>query len=97
MAPNPALIRTHSGKGMIHVSTMPVSRSVLSQFEFHYPLKLISSSVPSATFQTVFILSYGGGLVAGDIVELEVKLDKGAKLCLLTQGMSCAWTATDQR
>jgi urease accessory protein len=35
---------------------------------------------------TVFLLTYGGGLVAGDSIHLSIKLDPDTRLVLLTQG-----------
>jgi urease accessory protein len=35
---------------------------------------------------TVFLLTYGGGIVAGDSIDLHVKLDSNTRLILLTQG-----------
>ena len=35
---------------------------------------------------TVYLLSYGGGLVAGDSVHLSISLDPTTRLVLLTQG-----------
>ncbi|KAL9087816.1 MAG: hypothetical protein Q9159_003412 [Coniocarpon cinnabarinum] len=35
---------------------------------------------------TVFLLSYGGGLVAGDVINLTIHLDSNIRLNLLTQG-----------
>jgi urease accessory protein len=35
---------------------------------------------------TVFLLTYGGGIVAGDSIDLDVKLDSITHLILLTQG-----------
>ena len=35
---------------------------------------------------TVFLLTYGGGIVAGDCVDLDVQLDSNTRLILLTQG-----------
>jgi urease accessory protein len=35
---------------------------------------------------TVYLLSYGGGLVAGDAIDLTINLDTTARLVLLTQG-----------
>ncbi|KAI5809141.1 UreD urease accessory protein-domain-containing protein [Peziza echinospora] len=72
------------GNGLIHAVLLPPRSHTLSQFEFMYPLKLISSA--TASFITVFILSYGGGLVSNDRINLRVQLDEGVKLCLLTQG-----------
>jgi len=74
------------GHGVICARLLPPSRLVLPALTFQYPLKLIASSVPSARCLTVFLLSYGGGLVANDKVDLRVTVEDGAKLCLLTQG-----------
>ena len=35
---------------------------------------------------TVFLLTYGGGIVAGDVVNLNISLDSNTRLILLTQG-----------
>jgi len=53
---------------------------------FQYPLKLISSSLPTSKCLTVFMLSYGGGLVSNDKINLTATVEDSAKLCLLTQG-----------
>jgi urease accessory protein len=54
---------------------------------FQYPLKLIS---PSPTFYQrsvlVFLLTYGGGLVGGDQVYLQIDVKPSAKLSIVTQG-----------
>jgi hypothetical protein len=75
-----------AGHGQIRARLLPPARLSLPQLSFQYPLKLISSSVPSSKCLTVFILSYGGGLVSNDQVTLSVVIEDHAKLCLLTQG-----------
>lgn len=56
--------------------------------EFSYPLKLIA---PSRHFTDqlacLYMISYGGGLVANDVVKLDVEVTDGSSLVLLTQGM----------
>ncbi|KAH0602538.1 uncharacterized protein H6S33_008619 [Morchella sextelata] len=74
------------GDGFIHARLLPPSRFVLPSLEFVYPLKLISTSPPAAPYLTVFLLSYGGGLVSDDKINLKILLEEHAKLCLLTQG-----------
>lgn len=71
----------------------PPTRASFSTLQFSYPLKLI---VPARTFfpghavQVLYVLSYGGGLVAGDEVRLAATVDGGATLVMLTQGnLSC--------
>ncbi|KAK0639023.1 UreD urease accessory protein-domain-containing protein [Cercophora newfieldiana] len=61
--------------------------SGLSAITYQYPLKLITPSRPSETRSVlVFLLSYGGGLVGGDVVNLTVDVQAGARLSVVTQG-----------
>jgi len=72
------------GVGQIHLS----STGQLSTLAFAYPLKLISPTpLASSTraLRVVYLLSYGGGLVGGDRVWLDVNVEQAAKLVLLTQ------------
>lgn len=75
------------GEGRIVVGTLPNHLSTLEQISYQYPLKLISPS-PKADQAgvLVFLLSYGGGLVGGDQVNLTVAIRSGAKLSIITQG-----------
>lgn len=84
--PNPQHQTITPGDGLICARLLPPNRLVLPSLSFQYPLKLISSSVPSSKCLTVFILSYGGGLVSNDKINLRVTVETSAKLCLLTQG-----------
>ncbi|KAF3162037.1 hypothetical protein TWF788_002148 [Orbilia oligospora] len=76
-----------AGDGLIHVRVLPPSKLTLHQLNYKYPLKLISPA-PSqwAKSLTVFVLSYGGGLVSGDEVNLRVMVESKGRLCLQTQG-----------
>jgi urease accessory protein len=66
---------------------LPHGISSLSTITFQYPLKLISPS-PSAGQKSVlvFLLTYGGGLVGGDQVQLTIEAQRHAKLSIVTQG-----------
>ena len=75
------------GHGLIHAKLLPPRSFSLQEMQFVYPLKLISSSKPTDDFITVFILSYGGGLVSNDQVNLKVVLEDNVKMCLMTQGL----------
>ncbi|KAK6533522.1 hypothetical protein TWF694_002461 [Orbilia ellipsospora] len=92
MAPPPAAI-SHlpssipAGDGLIHVRVLPPSKLTLYQLNYKYPLKLISPAPTQwAKSLTVFVLSYGGGLVSGDAVNMRVVVEDRGKLCLQTQG-----------
>ncbi|KAF7550918.1 hypothetical protein G7046_g7867 [Stylonectria norvegica] len=75
------------GDGEIIVKVLPAGGSGLESISYQYPLKLISPS-PSANNISVlvFLLSYGGGLVGGDSVNLSIHVKPKAKLSLVTQG-----------
>jgi urease accessory protein len=75
------------GEGRLVVHLLPHNVSALSTMTFQYPLKLISPS-PSAAQKSVlvFLLTYGGGLVGGDQVNLTIDVKSKAKLSIVTQG-----------
>ncbi|KUJ09958.1 urease accessory protein-like protein UreD [Mollisia scopiformis] len=75
------------GEGRLVVQLLPHSVSALSTITFQYPLKLISPS-PSAAQKSVlvFLLTYGGGLVGGDQVNLTIDVKQKARLSIVTQG-----------
>lgn len=66
---------------------IPHAISALSTITFQYPLKLISPS-PAAGQKSVlvFLLTYGGGLVGGDQIHLDINVKANAKLSIVTQG-----------
>jgi urease accessory protein len=61
------------------------SKAVFEELSAAYPLKLLSPQVYEQAVAIVYLLSYGGGLVAGDRVELDVELKEGSKLLVLSQ------------
>lgn len=76
-----------AGDGLIVAKRLPSGGSGLEKMTYQYPLKLISPS-PSSDQKSVlvFLLSYGGGLVGGDIVNLAIRVQPGARLSIVTQG-----------
>ncbi|KAI2641442.1 UreD-domain-containing protein [Hypomontagnella submonticulosa] len=75
------------GEGHIVVRLLPNNVSALESITYQYPLKLIS---PASTTEQgsvlVFLLSYGGGLVGGDKINLSIDVQPRAKLSIVTQG-----------
>lgn len=76
------------GDGTITVKRLPNGHSHLEGITYQYPLKLIS---PPRNHQQdrsvlVFLLSYGGGLVGGDSVNLTIEVQRDARLSIVTQG-----------
>lgn len=74
----------HIGRGSIKLENWHGSLH-LSDFSFTYPLKLVAPK-SNKQCQSVFILSYGGGLVGGDEIHLSVDLNPDTVIALLTQG-----------
>ncbi|KAJ0116137.1 hypothetical protein J7T55_005083 [Diaporthe amygdali] len=76
------------GDGAITVKRLPNGHSHLEGITYQYPLKLIS---PPRNHQQdksvlVFLLSYGGGLVGGDKVNLTIEVQRDSRLSIVTQG-----------
>lgn len=95
------------GHGSIVLDLLPPNTPVLSNVSYQYPLKLVapdplpppdhpsgSSLVPSLV-HTVFLLTYGGGIVAGDSIDLNVRLEGRTRLVLLTQGSTKIFKTPD--
>ncbi|ORY56193.1 UreD urease accessory protein-domain-containing protein [Leucosporidium creatinivorum] len=78
--------RLAPGEGVVKLARAG-QQAVFETVKFSYPLKLI---VPKRHFMdglnVLYMISYGGGLVAGDQVVMHVEVEKGATLVLLTQG-----------
>lgn len=86
-----------AGHGTIEISVLPPNTPVLRTLSYQYPLKLVApdplpppdhGAEPHAPplVHTVFLLTYGGGIVAGDLIDLNVTLPGKTRLVLLTQG-----------
>ena len=81
-----------SGRAVLHAYGETAHFSELS---FTYPLKLIAPRVITSSGQEaaqrtsiLYILSYGGGLVGGDKIELDIHVGANSKLVALTQVMN---------
>ena len=79
-----SISRLAGGSGRIAISCHG-SRAIFSELSAAYPLKLLSPHIYENAVAVVYILSYGGGLVSGDQVNLQVQVTDGAKLVLLSQ------------
>lgn len=87
LVPSAARAPAHGkGKAVLRASA---DEAVFSELSYRYPLKLLSprthatpNGVPIAI---AYMLSYGGGLVSGDRIDLEVDVGSNSTLMLLTQ------------
>lgn len=76
-----------AGAGVIHLSNP--SRATFATQRASYPLKFLTPiPLPSQppNVGVIYSIAYGGGLVAGDTVRIDSKVDEGCTLVLLTQG-----------
>lgn len=76
------------GAGQLSTILLPNGHSHLYNITYQYPLKLISPprNIQQHLSALVFLLSYGGGLVGGDTVNLSIDVGHGSKLSIITQG-----------
>lgn len=72
------------GVGRITLDTHG-SDAVFSELSYAYPLKLLSPRLHQAKVAVVYVVSYGGGLVGGDQVEVSAVIKNDAILVILTQ------------
>lgn len=59
---------------------------MFSELSSTYPLKLLSPRLADNDIAIVYMMNYGGGLVCGDRIKLQVRAEGGSKLLLLSQG-----------
>ena len=77
------------GNGTIHLALLDPKTPRLRTVNYQYPLKLVSPAplrTDDQLVHTVYLLTYGGGLVAGDAIDLHIIIEKTTRLVLLTQG-----------
>ncbi|KAM5530114.1 hypothetical protein V8D89_016223 [Ganoderma adspersum] len=79
----PSKIEQGHGRVVLHNHR---SGNVFSELAATYPLKLLAPRLPSQNISIVYILSYGGGLVGGDRIRLDVEVHDAALLAILSQG-----------
>ncbi|KAJ9639117.1 uncharacterized protein PV06_07330 [Exophiala oligosperma] len=89
-----------AGAGEIVLSLLPPGKQALQVFKYQYPLKLIApephSSSDDKHVTIAFLLTYGGGLVGGDQVNLKIELQETTRLILLTQGSTKLFKAPNK-
>ena len=82
------------GQGRVILSLLPPSLPSLSTLTYQYPLKLVTRSpefIPeSSVLQDatrpvhLHLLSYGGGLLPGDVLDVSIRLEPRTRLVLTT-------------
>lgn len=59
--------------------------AVFTELSCAYPLKLLSPRLSQPKVAVAYVVSYGGGLVGGDQVDLSARIEKDGVLVMLTQ------------
>ncbi|KAH8102510.1 UreD-domain-containing protein [Cristinia sonorae] len=71
--------------------------AIFTELSYAYPLKLLSPRLHQPKVAVVYVLSYGGGLVGGDQVDLSIEVQKDAILVVFTQGTTKVFKARPGR
>lgn len=80
-----------TGSGRLHIGLVDGASAALA-IEAHAPLKLLVPS-PRGPVAWAYAATFGGGLVAGDRIGLEVAVDAGATAALGTQSSTKIYRA----
>ncbi|KAL0081471.1 urease accessory protein UreD [Phycomyces blakesleeanus] len=73
------------GKGIL-VCQCHDRETRFSRIHAQYPLKFIPTKAYADRLAVVYMLSYGGGVVSGDMFDVVIEIESQAILMLLTQG-----------
>ena len=76
-------IENPHGRGWISVQQQ-ADNVVFSRLTYSYPLKLLSPKLSSLA-AVAYIITFGGGLVGGDWINLSAEVGRSTTLLLLTQ------------
>lgn len=82
---------------------VPVPASALSLFPSHTTLpSLVSPSPPLSSLSCtnvvwLYLNSFGGGVVSGDKVEIDIQVKDGARVVLLSQSVTKIFKCLNQR
>lgn len=74
----------NAGNGCIRLSLHGHS-AIFSELSYRYPLKLLSPRINEPAVAIAYVLTYGGGLISGDRINVKVEVSSGTTLLLLTQ------------
>lgn len=76
--------RRRPGHGAI-VASVSGGRTVVATTRANSPLRFVRPTFPGTTSAAVCLVTFGGGLVDGDEVDVELEVDRGATLVVFTQ------------
>lgn len=73
-----------AGSGRV-VARAHAGRTVLASARASAPLRFVEPTFPNTTSAAVCLVTFGGGLVDGDAIEVELAVEAGATLVVFTQ------------
>jgi urease accessory protein len=79
------------------VARVSGGRTVLAAARATSPLRLIAPTFPGTTAASVCVVTFGGGLVDGDEIELELVVEAGATLVAFTQSSTKVFRGSAQQ
>jgi urease accessory protein len=66
-------------------------RTVLAKAHASSPLRFLQPTFPGSRSATVCLVTFGGGLIDGDRIELDLRVEPGATLVVFTQSTTKAF------
>lgn len=90
---SPMTTRWRSGHGVV-VARASGGRTVLTSTRAESPLRLLRPIFPGTNSAAVCVVTFGGGLVGGDEIELDVEVGAGATLVVFTQSSTKVFRGT---
>ena len=69
-------------------------RTVLSEARAGSPLRLVSPSFPATSSASVCLVTFGGGLLDGDVIDVSLSVEEGATLVAFTQASTKVFRGT---
>ncbi|KAK2178005.1 hypothetical protein NP493_566g00023 [Ridgeia piscesae] len=81
-----------------HSDQLHFKKSVTSTLEYTYPLKLLCPSLASSSnCQWLYPITFGGGLVEGDVITLEVEAGPGSCVLVTTQSSTKVFHCLEEK
>jgi urease accessory protein len=72
-------------------------RTVLSKVHATSPLRFVRPTFPGSRAEAVCLLTCGGGLVDGDAIDVELRVEAGATLVVFTQATTKAFRGSSRQ
>lgn len=85
-----------AGRGML-VARAGAAGTVLAKAEATAPLRFVRPTFPGSRAAAVCLVTFGGGLVDGDAIALELVVEPGATLVVFTQSTTKAFRGTTEQ